>query len=711
MTCENWDCETVIDVVIKSSSYLETHFFENDLYFTSSNYEKNLVNLYKNKLLVKKFFGECEESYGVFVKFNSKKLCIASLHNVYLYDIETYELLEKHVFAETITCVDFENGVIFVKSDKLYLISNNEIKDIDFVCDKFNVKYVNSTFYFAGTFENNTKIFIQSSVDLTNWTKNKEYKFSGVKSVSFECEPLNNKLWMIVCDKLNIKLFQCDLSNNKWNHFYSILYHNEHLLKSALGKCDIGGKFWIISHDEKNNVCLYEKDDEMMQLKLIRTIENENNIVFGAFINEKLDVSIIIENLLNDDVVRIGKYDENDKEKIREFIETFKNKELVVKNIDFKIDTVNNSENENKFADYYKMIFNLLNEALSNNKHNDDYLKYGYILKKFMMDNFIKKQNCIDVQFCLYTYKKNAFIYDNNEDLLIHLHIINNNVYSVLNDDNKLKIRDEHKKITKHTSIYNFTDGEIRLFYNEKNYIIEQNNYFECISQNIYKSNKFELFDNDANKTCNKINGIFNSGLLTIGFVSQENSEDYPLEYDNLYFGENDRYLAINFNGKNYFPNGELDKNFKLKNINNVLINFYSKKLSNDINQKNIDNILYMVLSNKISFNEVFYSEFKSCFDVDDDEQTEWKTLSGETMNLKFFSFDMLFYNKTDIKITITFDIAMFFESINFVLDKKHFIFGKLIGENKIRIDNFATKHEYMYDNIISLMDNYVKLE
>lgn len=735
MENDNWEIFNINDTVVKTKSFLATQYLNGDLYFASCDGEKNNVKIFKNCNVLKTLESD-DENFGKFAKFYNQKLCIISNKCAYIYNLEDCELINKHEVDTEIKCVDFENNMVFIKSDDFvtFDINTMEKKKCDLIYDDFIVKYVNNTYYVASVIENNTKIIINSSNDLETWTKNKEYKFNSIKYVNFEFEEINNKLWMTVCDKLNVKLFQCDLKNNKWNHFYSILYHNENLLKQAISKYDVGGKFWTIVTDEKNNIFVFEKDDEMAQLNLKKQFANKNNIVIDSYIDDKLDLNIICENLLDEDTIKIGRFTEKDKEKIMNLIENYKNKEIDADDLKFDIihgDNIN-LENKKKFSEYYKMILNLLNEALGNNKNKEEYNKFGYALKKYICDNFISQQNCSDINFTLMKHKKNAFFYlENNKiktidgkiysldsenyDIVTNLHIVGNLTCSIIKKDEKIKLckwtnNGKNLEFAQNTSIYNTTSQELKMFHNNKNLIIENNNCFELDTCNKYQCANIDIDKTikDFNFSSIKINkhqeSKYNSNLLTIGYVATDNLADFPHEYDNLIFEDKERCLVVNFNGTNYFPNGEPDSNFKLKNINNILINFYSKKLS-DVDTRDVENVMYLIFSNQVPLHTILYSEFKSSADVDDDEYVEWKSLNGNLIDITFLSFDLLFYNKTETNINITFDIAMFFESINFALNKKNILCGKILSNKKVLVKNIISNNDMEEQEIIDFID------
>jgi hypothetical protein len=94
--------------------------------------------------------------------------------------------------------------------------------------------------------------------------KVKTYSIKNACDLSFGYD---DKLWLFICDNLNLKLY-C-YTNKQWEKNYRILYHNNAKLTNIITKLDVNNKLIIMLKDESDNNMCFRINEEMYRLDLV----------------------------------------------------------------------------------------------------------------------------------------------------------------------------------------------------------------------------------------------------------------------------------------------------------------------------------------------------------------------------------------------------------------------------------------------------------
>lgn len=761
---ENWVAKSISENLRKKSSSLSS-IKDNDgiVWFASGNSEENVIDIYIENGDNFSFYCDIEgdENFGSHVKLlllnNKLYLAVTSRTDLFIFEYNDTEWnkdpVKKYSFEKRIDGLEFDS-VLFIKQNKslkyINVVDGNfgdDINDIEIEIENiFAVKYLKS-YHLATLAPDRTKVYIYNSDDLKTWEKIKEYRINDVKHLSFG-EDINDKLWLVVSDKLNIKLFSYNLDKKKWANFYDILFHNEVALKKTVLNIDNSGKAWIVSCDSDNKINVYKKDEELMELKNIKQIECKNNIEFDIVFNKSDDLILISENLLNHDKMSLSKKkrknDNNKKtgeiQKINKSVELI-NKAAENEEFELNIDLIlqNHNETEIQFVEFYKFLFNIILEAIEKNKYSEEYNKYIGLIKKIFGDSILVNKNVLDINYNIYKCKKNGIYFDFRENIPTIKTLDNKNYllneYDEENDkiiteiynnddcakalvirDNKLVLLDwidkengDKLSLNEHITLHNYSENKIRLFTKDTNIELEENNSIEFKDLNkfeIFIKNKFDVKDKKVSIIENNDRRLYNANFMTIGFVTENNLNAYPSEYENLDFDEK-KYITIRFNDKNYFPDGTPNSEIKISNLKNISLDITSRRATEHMNITNQDQIIDMVLSGEVTLNDFLHVDLKSYFDIDEEDTLlEWKTANDETVDFQAFVMNSIFYNKTPNAINIIFNMIATFEEINFILDKKTLVYGKIEDSSTAKVNSYKINEDCNENGIIDIFNN-----
>ena len=712
---DNWELVNINGIVTKTHSTLFS-FIDNkqNIHVLSADIEKQHINVYVNGEFFKCIKSN-DEKFGHAVVRENNNVYIASNSFIYIYNVN-YELINKINISDKILSFDVSNDKLFIKDNNCTHVLLNDTKTIisENKSNKLVSTFVNNIYHIAELATDKTKITIFSSNDCIAWTKCKEYKFSGAEHMYFEYDCVLNKLWLIVCDKLNLKMFQCNVVEKKWNHFYSILHHNEVALKKSIAKCDNGGKFWVVCSDVSNKIHVFEKDENKLELTKIKTIKTNNDFEFNILIDGLMDMNIILENLIGVDCFKIQKFYDNE-QLSEKYIEKYKTTQCDFDKLNISINLKNNNNIEKQFSKYYETLINFINDGINNGKNKDDIQNYKALLKKFVDSYFVEKK-AYENMFLIYKYKKNAIIITNNEitqndikyDIpknVLCYQIIDNKLYANIITGSKvaqkiIQYNDDYLKIDKYSTVYNLSDNGVKLFFDETNHVINKVSYYELALCDNRQTSQFQLMNpktmsNNDNTTCLV-------KIITFGYVPYDNLLMYPCDVNDEVVCDKVKYLTINFGGINYFVNGIPSENVKLNSIENVTL-MLKNNHTNQRNEKDVHKILSDILTGKLKMSNAITTEIFSTMKNNDD-QLSWKSIDNEQLEFDFLNFDMMFYNKTKSKILMTFDISMFFETIGFTLDPKCIIYGKVFND-KIVVEHLLTQTNYVQNDLCKLYD------
>ena len=447
---------------------------------------------------------DLEQKESEVMIYDDKSNFIGKFVNFKLSEKNIKNYLDKNLFENN------EEKDNIINENKIYELNDNKIKNKN--KDNFMIVQ-NKSFEFNGK-ENKFEIYNNENIQfIAKINNNKEIKKKKEKEIEKDIEK------QIDIEKEDMQLNENDNDNDK--NINKIIMEEDHNKINEDNNPKKEDKEII---EEKNNINLDENEDNLNNIKQLRSEIDGIEEFYSLLFNIENDMGDLKINSLNPDEIIKRKNDNEIFEIIlinQKFSEKFKSiikYNLMKEYMDSKEEQQKNKllkEHQKDFSEV-STIFNeegiLENLSLIINDYDlDKKIETKYlILNKSIFQNIYKKAE--DIHIYLFLYQNKKYIFFQKERKIMEINKIENNIYTILNNvQNKKEIEIEKE-------ILNEKDKEIILKYlsdieNQinKNYELVLNlnlddnkneNYFE----ECYLINKGWL--NHEKGQCQKIKGV-----------------------------------------------------------------------------------------------------------------------------------------------------------------------------------------------------------
>ncbi len=474
-----------------------------------------------------------------------------------------YSLIKKNNFLKTITQLNIVN----LKNKKFNIMKNKTYDENE----KTNI--------------NNNLIFNKQFHNYIYKKKNNKYN----KSLNIE-NNLSNKSINNICDTIN--------TVNK----SSLLKEQVNTLRSK-------------NKDMKNKLIIFLKLMRQYSIKLNELLNNKNDINKNENKDDIINTLTRLNNILNNpklnkDVFEITQIllEDSYKNSIEHNINNKNINNLILKE-------ENNKENFEENNNNTNIIFTEINELNKENYNKNENCKNSdennineennkgiNITKNIQKENILHYNNEIQGLISKYEEKIDILMNENNilkekneKQKIIHDNLLSENIILEKEINNlKQKIIEENDKYKELFSNYNYI-SKILLDFENKNNILEQENYFLKKSLNEYSNNSKYTKMNSNN---------FNQKIKMIKSIEKILKESNDNSYDN----KNIDKLKLNKSETQIFPNNimsykDLKKDcnyFRKRNISNIgTLRTEPNKFEKIKNIKRVSSIKYLNDNNK----------------------------------------------------------------------------------------------------------------
>jgi hypothetical protein len=350
-----------------------------------------------------------------------------------------------------------------------------------------NIEYEKLAFYFYDNnyhlaLNNKNNIEIYRSFDCEDWINIKNYNVKKCNDLSYQYDNKNN-LILIVADHNNIKLFY------NYEQNYKYLYNNTHenILINSLYHNN-GHIYFLINDVQSLNIYLI--NEEFREIIKIKSFKLINKVIYKKYIeNDNLKIICKNENIEEKNILL----------EIEIFLE--KNTESVQKIgeiINFII-----TELDYDYGEYYNILKDKLKKNIRTNcfKNNDilnidinyNNLFFGYtsLITKYSIPKF---KDIFDIYPFIRDKENNIYVLENYEEddtILSHICYISEISYALIKRHDRIinlswKKSDSNEilKIEKNTNIFNYSGELIKVYFENMNISINNNNCIKLCSSN-----------------------------------------------------------------------------------------------------------------------------------------------------------------------------------------------------------------------------------
>jgi hypothetical protein len=684
----------------------------NNLWFADGHPLSSTVHIYKFDEPYIEFKGS--ENFGKNVKLyknhnNDLALIISSNNKIFM---TTYNNDKNEWNAELQPICIYENNYIIkfeVNNNFLAIGTVCGIDIIYFDKDKFEAggaffngiqyDYFTSTcddtgYYIAIMAPNRKDIDIYFSKDKKTWNNVKKYVVNECNFIHLFTH--NNRTFLTVCDKLNIKIYTQD-DDKTWLRNYKYLYHNNFKVESACLGMTEGGNLLLLSSDSEKNVVLYEIIEEMYSVKPIKKIsDGSKDFRLYDFIVSNNNITLLMEKYFIDKEIK------NNKIKAVKMSES-ESVQKMSNIVDFIIRKILLDSNFSHNNIIYRLKNKISRNKLNNDNNVDLYqettksLFFGYT-SDISPYSIPKKKDDFDAIPFIRTQDNDIFYIEDydyiNDRLITPICVIDNSIcYLIMKNNNKAchlkwKSLQNNKTLdlidTENFKLFNYSGNNITFFSKNRNITIDNNSTMTITTEKDLdfsipvpvKKNKIIRYGQDANLYSQNItNNIQNNSVLKqidmykseiqhiiIGYVNKNDLEMFPVSYNDI-DNMNNWTIAFRFNCKNYFPRGEIFG--KHKNTDNIRIHF-NKSIGNS----------------KLIDSKVIYYQ-------DDNNKYELMSLNKESMNIDLENLNLSFYNRTNIdKLNCICYFTFLNDEYNFIIDRDELCYIVFENDENIKINS-----------------------
>jgi hypothetical protein len=710
MSEELWKENYMSEITYKRKTFLAAKYFNDIFWLGSGNCEKNIVEMFAEQNEI--WYKHCDlhinqENFGKKMKFyiQNNKLYVAILSDIYInffeYDdekwIETDEkYTSKNYIVDFDVCVHDEKKILLIKliNDAIFIDEKlNILKNFNVQLIYPLIAQINEKIYFF--YITNCKLNICSMLNFADLNLIKTYNAS-----LYSVDITQYCIYICTCYNNKINLITYNIYDDIWKDNIKYI-KTDNNVNQIIVKCDTNGKLWIFVNDLSeikiyeihNNEITLSKKIDVAHTKYICAENNHDNIII---VSEK----ILSAN--NNPQTTLGKGIQIVGEMLNNNFENENYADEISDFFSYSIELTNYEDiEENKIAKYLIWSLETFKKLIDDNVNNlDSFTKRNLVKTKWrnILDDIMENNSFIEKRFLIFRTCHTTIKYKQNLDYLCDLFLLNNTLSHITINNNQIKQQTFLQNIKHNTIIQNHSKKILKIFANNKNIILDNTCALnlETLEITKYNSQITNLQNINHLNVKYKQNQIqYNCNYIIFGYVYLDDLNMFPLgEYE---INKNKKYvLTFRYENTNNFP--YINDTLCFDMINNLKIFVMCNPSVYE------HNFVFNKLLNYCSDlkKEFFHVEYFS----GNTDEISWKNPEKEIV-FNIFSLNNIFYNKTDVDITIN---IFFYESLDekeFILKENSLLMIKTEKKN-IMINNIYCDNYHTENDIIDIFENAI---